>query len=107
MSADVIDFTAGGPEKPAPVKTAPKSREENWAQAFRDLEPEICDCVRMAGIAVQLHVNEDEAATFAIGHVYEMLRRFKQEYYAAYRGDTAAIGRHAIIEEEDGDGDDG
>jgi hypothetical protein len=107
MSADVIDFTTGGQEKPALIKTAPSERDEKMAQAFRNLEPEICDCVRMAGIAVQLHVNEDEAATFAIGHVLEMLQRFKQEYYAAYRGDTAAIGRHAIIEEEDGDGDDG
>jgi len=79
-------------------------RDERLALAFRNLEPEICDCVRMAGIAMQLHMNEDEAATFAIDHVYEMLRRFKQEYYAAYHGDPDAIGRHAMIEDNDDDG---
>ena len=36
----------------------------------------------------------------AVAHLYEMLRRFKQEYYAAYHGDLAAIGRHAVIGDE-------
>jgi hypothetical protein len=37
MSADVIDFTTGGQEKPALIKTAPSERDEKMAQAFRNL----------------------------------------------------------------------
>ena len=51
----------------------------------------------MSGIAAQLAMNNDEAAPFAVAHLYEMLRRFRLEYYAAYHGDLAAIGRHAVI----------
>jgi hypothetical protein len=87
-------------KKPAPFEAAPKSGTDLHAQAFRDIEPEICDCVRMGYIAAQLIMNNDEAAPFAVGHLYEMLRRFKQEYYAAYHGDLAAIGRHAVIGDE-------
>jgi hypothetical protein len=54
----------------------------------------------MAGIAMQLLMNDDEAATFAVGHVDEMLRRLKQEYCAAHHGDVSAIGRHAVIGDE-------
>jgi hypothetical protein len=100
----------GRPRKPCPEtlqdigedgsKGIPKSGADLHAQAFRDIEPEICDCVRMSYIAAQLVMNNDEAAPFAVGHLYEMLRRFKQEYYAAYHGDLAAIGRHAVIGDE-------
>jgi hypothetical protein len=51
----------------------------------------------MSGIAAQLVMNSDGAAPFAVGHLYEMLRGFRQEYYVAYHGDSAAIGRHGVI----------
>jgi hypothetical protein len=99
----VIEFPGCEPpdqEKPAPIEAAPKSDSDLHAQAFRDIEPEICDCVRMSYIAAHLVMNNDEAAPFAVGHLYEILRRFRQEYYAAYHGDLAAIGRHAVIGDE-------
>jgi hypothetical protein len=94
----VIEFP--GRETPAPIEATPQHSGDVHAQAFRDLEPEICDCVRMSGIAAQLVMNNDEAAPFAVAHLYEMLRRFRQEYYAAYHGDLGAIGRHAVIGDE-------
>jgi len=86
--------------KQSTEEPAPDSRADVHAQAFRDLEPEICDCEKMSDIAAQLVTNSDEAAPFAVVHLYEMLRRFRQEYYAAYHGDLAAIGRHAVIADE-------
>ena len=72
-----------GQKKPASFEAAPESGANVHAQAFLDLEPEICDCVRMSYIAAQLVMNGDKAAPFAVAHLYEMLRRFRQEYYAA------------------------
>jgi hypothetical protein len=100
MSNNVIDFPPAGQETPAPIEATPESRGDQFAQAFRNLEPEICDCVRMSHIAAQLLMNGDEAAPFAVAHLDEMLRRLKHEYYAAYHGDLAAIGRHAVIGDE-------
>jgi hypothetical protein len=95
MSGDIIKF---------PSADVPKVAAHPWdchAQAFRNLEGEICDCMRMAGIAAQLTSNEDDSAPFAIFHVYEMLRRLKQEYYEAYEGDSAAIGRHSLFKNDE------
>jgi hypothetical protein len=97
MTGNVVDFPPAGQEKPAPIEAAPTSGADLHAQAFRDIKPEICDCVRMSYIAAQLVMDSDEAAPFAVSHLYEMLRRFRQEYYAVYHGDLAAIGRHALI----------
>jgi hypothetical protein len=93
--SNVVDF----PDADQPPITETEI-DKLHSQAFCDLEPEICDCVRMSGIAAQLIMNNDEAAPFAVAHLYEMLRRFRQEYYAAYHGDLAAIGRHAVIGDE-------
>ena len=80
MTGKVIDFLPAGQEKPAQIEAIPETRADQHATAFRRLEPEICDCVRMSHIAEQLLMNRDEAATFAVGHLHEMLRRFMQEY---------------------------
>jgi hypothetical protein len=57
------------------------------SQAFRDLGGGICDCTRMANIAAQIVQNQgglDGELVFAVVHVYEMLRAFKANYYAAW-----------------------
>ncbi len=57
------------------------------ADAFRDLEGRLCDCVRMAHIAGDLAANAkdvDEDMIFAIVHTFEMLEKLKADYYAAY-----------------------
>ena len=59
-------------------------------EAFRDLEPGICDCTTMAKIAahVVLSANTtDRELVFAVAHVSEMLDAFKANYYAAYHGE--------------------
>ena len=57
------------------------------AEAFRDLENRLCDCVSMAQIAfeqVQNHRNNDRELDFAVAHTWEMLAKLKRDYYATY-----------------------
>jgi hypothetical protein len=60
------------------------------AEAFRDLEPGICDCTTMAKIAAHIALSANTAdceLVFAVAHVSEMLDAFKAQYYAAYHGE--------------------
>jgi hypothetical protein len=66
------------------------------AQAFRDLEGRIGDCVIMASIAVQIaeYAIEGRSATaekamFAVFHVAEMLKKLNKDYLAVYEGKNA------------------
>ena len=62
-------------------------RDRLHADAFRDLEGPLCDCVHMTVIARHLAANEkdvDPELLFAIGHAAEMLEALKVDYYAAY-----------------------
>ena len=57
------------------------------SEAFRDLEPRICDCVSMAKIAADLVMytkTDDRELFFAVAHVSEMLTALKASYYAAW-----------------------
>jgi hypothetical protein len=60
------------------------------SEAFRNLEPGICDCESMAKIAAQYAMNtrtEDREMVFAIVHAMEMLTALKKSYYAAWHGE--------------------
>jgi hypothetical protein len=61
------------------------------SEAFRDLEPRICDCESMAKIAAQFVVEADNGTNrelvFAVCHVSEMLTALKANYYAAWHGE--------------------
>jgi hypothetical protein len=60
--------------------------------AFRDLEPSICDCESMAKIAVQIAMNtktDDRELVFAVVHTMEMLTALKANYYAAWHGERS------------------
>jgi len=60
------------------------------SEAFRNLEPGICDCETMAGIAAQIVTNEAGLSgelVFAVAHVSEMLATLKTNYYAAWNGE--------------------
>jgi hypothetical protein len=55
------------------------------SEAFRDLEPGICDCTTMAKIAAQIVLSAnttDRELVFAVAHVSEMLDAFIANYYA-------------------------
>src|SRR5450755_4938712 len=58
--------------------------------AFRDLETNLRDCVRMSGIAAELILRatpEDRELAFAVVHAMEMLTALKANYYAAWHGE--------------------
>jgi hypothetical protein len=60
------------------------------SEAFRNLEPAICDCVSMAKIAFDLICDlktEDRELVFAVAHTWEMLAKLKTDYYAAWHGE--------------------
>jgi hypothetical protein len=60
------------------------------SEAFRNLEPSICDCESMAKIAAQITMNtktEDRELVFAVVHAMEMLTALKTNYYAAWHGE--------------------
>jgi hypothetical protein len=52
------------------------SEDQRHAEAFRDLEPHIRDCVEMSKIAAQMMGYarcDDEGLAFAVFHLHEML----------------------------------
>jgi len=69
------------------------------AQAFRDLEPEVCD-QRMGDIGqdliMQCAAREDslrklELAAFAVLHLAKMTRDFRESYYKRYHGELVRV----------------
>jgi hypothetical protein len=81
----VIEFPAA--DRPITESEIDKLHSE----AFRDLEPEICDCTTMAKIAAQMVLAADDGTNselvFAVCHVSEMLTALKANYYAAWHGE--------------------
>jgi hypothetical protein len=66
------------------------------AEAFRDLEGPIGECVHMASIAVRMvepfiNTRDDKAerASFAVFHVYEMLKKLAADYHATWYNEKA------------------
>jgi hypothetical protein len=63
------------------------------SEAFRDLEPGICDCTTMAKIAAQFVIEADDGTNrelvFAVVHASEMLTALKANYYAAWHGEKS------------------
>jgi len=58
--------------------------------AFRELETNLRDCVRMSGIAAELMLNakiEDDSLRFAVFHTAEMLMCLEKEYDASWYGE--------------------
>lgn len=85
---------------PLPV---PSSADKNLAQAFRDLESDVCDLARMAllaerqlhraigdlryedGICVEVPDTDDaELATLAVSLLSEKVRELKREWYRRF-----------------------
>jgi hypothetical protein len=77
-----------------PIADRPITEDETaklHSEAFRDLEPRICDCTTMAKIAAQMMFAKDDGTdrelVFVVAHVSEMLTALKADYYAAYHGE--------------------
>jgi hypothetical protein len=83
---DVIPFPS--------AETPPEDRsaDEIHAEAFRDLEGHISDCVCMGQIATDLMANTkttDSKLAFAVFHLTEMLLNLEKYYDAASAGGNA------------------
>jgi hypothetical protein len=53
------------------------------AKAYADMEPHLCDVVRMGEIAASLFDCSDQGLfVFAVGHLEEMLLELRKRYYA-------------------------
>ena len=53
------------------------------AKAYADMEPHLCDVVRMGEIATSLFDCSDQGLfVFAVGHLEEMLLELRKRYYA-------------------------
>jgi hypothetical protein len=62
-------------------------RDRPHAEAFRDLENRLMDCVSMSKIAFDQiceHKTEDRELVFAVAHTWELLEKLKKDYYASY-----------------------
>jgi hypothetical protein len=59
------------------------------SEAFRDLEPSICDCESMAKIAAQIAMNTKTEDRELVVHAMEMLTALKKNYYAAWHGERS------------------
>jgi hypothetical protein len=84
---DVIPFPGA---IPVPEVHTERDEDEIHAEAFRDLEGHIGDCVCMGQIASQFMANakcDDEKLAFAVFHLTEMLLNLGKHYKAAWRGE--------------------
>ena len=91
--ADVVQFPG---ETSTPEANTERDVNEIQAQAFRDLEGNVCDLERMGHIARELMMEcsarEDglrqlELATFAVWQLAKMTREFKESYFKRYDGE--------------------
>jgi hypothetical protein len=85
MSGNIVDFP--GADQPPIAET---DIEALHAEAFRDLENRLNDCVSMAAIAAEQihnHKTDDRELVFAVAHTWEMLAKLKRDYYATYHNE--------------------
>ena len=100
LLAVTLARAAGGgwsPKEPVASEAVPASDyNSGHAQAFRDLEGDVCDLERMGHIARQLMMEcsarEDgvrplELATFAVWQLAKMTQEFRESYYKRYAGE--------------------
>jgi hypothetical protein len=87
MSADIVTFPGAAlPDRPITESELDKLHID----AFRKLETNLRDCVRMSGIAAQLMFDakiEDDCLRFAIFHTAEMLTSLEKQYEAGWPGE--------------------
>jgi hypothetical protein len=94
---DVIPFPSAAP---APEVLTELDPNKAHAEAFRDIEGEVCDLDRMGEIARDLIMNcaakEDsfhdlELATFAVWQLAKMAKEFRDNYQKRYHGELVGV----------------
>jgi hypothetical protein len=95
--SDIVSFPGAMPTPEIHTK-----RDDNkvHAEAFRDIEGEVCDLDRMGEIARDLIMNcaakEDsfhdlELATFAVWQLAKMAKEFRDNYQKRYHGELVGV----------------
>ena len=65
------------------TKAADAEIDAKRAKAYAEMEPHLCDVVRMGEIASMLFDDPDQGRfVFAVTHFDDMLREFRARYYA-------------------------
>jgi hypothetical protein len=90
MSENIIDFKAAADRPATELNIDADDIEALHAEAFRDLENRLKDCVSMATIAFDLceakledrPVARQRELAFAVAHTWEMLLKLERDYYA-------------------------
>ena len=88
MTGEIVEFPG---REPPPEGYSEDYVNELHAEAFRDLENRLMDCVSMARIAFDLitnHKTDDRELVFAVAHTWELLGKLKKDYYHAYYGEN-------------------
>lgn len=91
MDSNIVEFPGAKP----PLEGYSESHADKiHAEAFRDLEGRISDCMLMAIIAVQMaeaaipgRDEKHEKAMFAVFQVAVMLKKLQADYHAAWHGE--------------------
>ena len=93
--ADVVQFPGSASDR-----ALNDDSDRRFAEAFRDLEGDVCDLERMGAIAQDLimecFAREDslrqlELATFAVWQLAKMTREFKESYFKRYHGELVGV----------------
>jgi hypothetical protein len=88
MTGEIVEFP--GREPPAEGYSE-QYIDKLHSEAFRELEPMLCDCESMGKIAAQMMFAKDDGSNrelvFAVAHVAEMLTALKADYYARWHGE--------------------
>jgi hypothetical protein len=67
-----------------PTKKQMTNIEAKRAKAYADMEPHLCDVVRMGEIASMLFDDPDQGRfVFAVTHLEKMLLELRRQYYAS------------------------
>jgi hypothetical protein len=66
-----------------PTKKQTADIDAKRSKAYGDMEPHLCDVVRMGEIAASLFDCSDQGLfVFAVGHLEQMLLELRKRYYA-------------------------
>jgi hypothetical protein len=69
-----------------PAKKLAKITDANRAALYGALENPVCECARMADIALDAQCSEKDYAIFALGKLCEMVLSLREIYYGREAG---------------------
>jgi hypothetical protein len=69
-----------------PAKKSAKITDADAADLYGELENPVCECARMADIALDAQCSEKDYAIFALGKLCEMVLSLREIYYGREAG---------------------